>query len=164
MIVHNRIQQFINTKFYYENISRRSLVAKKNSINALKVKKDDPKKKVLQFKVDGYRKKLVLLRQHKIKKDTYLRMFVTQKLSNVFPTSIQVYNSMVGILHYIFVKTPVRVGAVIAQNLLVQKIVYVMSRSFSFIYRLMFNLLYFIRLLGLKVKFLWDTLNHYLLI
>ena len=61
-------------------------------------------------------------------------------------------------------KTPVRVGAVIAQNLLVQKIVYVMSRSFSFIYRLMFNLLYFIRLLGLKVKFLWDTLNHYLLI
>ena len=88
MIVHNRIQQFINTKFYYENISRRSLVAKKNSFNALKVNKDDPKKKVLQFKVDGYRKKLVLLRQHKIKKDTYLRMFVTQKLSNVFPTSI----------------------------------------------------------------------------
>lgn len=59
---HNRIQQFINTKFYYENVSRRSLVAKRNIINSMKVKKIDPKKKVLQFKVDGFRKKLILLR------------------------------------------------------------------------------------------------------
>lgn len=85
---HNRIQQFINTKFYYENVCRRSLVAKRNIIKSMKAKEIDPKKKVLQFKVDGFRKKLILLRQHKIKKETYLRMFVTQKLSNVFPLSL----------------------------------------------------------------------------
>lgn len=39
-----------------------------------------------------------------------------------------------------------------------------MSRSFSFVHRLLFNCLYYLRLAGLKVKFLWDTLNHYLLI
>ncbi len=86
--LHNRIQQFINTKFYYENVCRRSLVAKRNIIKSMKAKPIDPKKKVLQFKVDGFRKKLILLRQHKIKKETFLRMFVTQKLSSVFPLSL----------------------------------------------------------------------------
>ena len=31
-------------------------------------------------------------------------------------------------------------------------------------YKLVYNIVYFVRLGGLKVKFLWDTLNHYLLI
>jgi len=31
-------------------------------------------------------------------------------------------------------------------------------------YKLVYSLVYFVRLCGLKVKFLWDTLNHYLLI
>jgi hypothetical protein len=44
---HNRIQQFINTKFYYENVCRRSLVAKRNNIKSMRVKDIDPKKKVL---------------------------------------------------------------------------------------------------------------------
>jgi hypothetical protein len=44
---HNRIQQFINTKFYYENVCRRSLVAKRNNTKSMKVKDIDPKKKVL---------------------------------------------------------------------------------------------------------------------
>ncbi len=57
-------------------------------VRAGKVKKEDPQKKVMQFKVDGFRKKLILLRQHKIKKETLMRMFVTTKLSSVFPTSI----------------------------------------------------------------------------
>jgi hypothetical protein len=41
--------------------------------------KEDPQvtlKKLLKFKVKGYRKKLILLRQQKIYKDTYLKKFV----------------------------------------------------------------------------------------
>jgi hypothetical protein len=41
--------------------------------------KDDPieiQKKLLKFKAIGYRKKMILLRQHKISKDTYLKKFV----------------------------------------------------------------------------------------
>jgi hypothetical protein len=37
-------------------------VAKRNIIKSMKGKEIDPKKKVLQFKVDGFRKKLILLR------------------------------------------------------------------------------------------------------
>ena len=31
-------------------------------------------------------------------------------------------------------------------------------------YRVMFSFIYYLRLFGLKLKFLWDTLNHYLLL
>jgi CxxC motif-containing protein len=37
------------------------------------------------------------------------------------------YNSIVGILHSIFVKTPIHIGSIIARNSLVKKIIYVMS-------------------------------------
>jgi hypothetical protein len=56
-----------------------------------KVKVEDPmaaKRKILKFKVDGFRKKMILLRQHKIQKDTYLRKFVTRNLSKAFPLSL----------------------------------------------------------------------------
>lgn len=37
-------------------------------------------------------------------------------------------------------------------------------RNFYFVYRMFYNLFYYTRLTGLKLKFLWDTLDHYLLI
>ena len=71
---------------------------------------------------------------------------------------------MVAVLKYIFMTIPLRMARVIAQNSLVQKMTYVMSRSFSFVYWLLYNIGYFFKLFGIKAKFLWDTLDHYLLI
>lgn len=127
---------------------------------------DDPagaKKKLLLFKVQGVRMKLILLRQHKLKRYSFLRKLIVQRLSSVFPTSEQVYNGLLRAMRLALVESPVRFGRWAYHTRLMQSTIGFM-RNFYFAYRMLYNLFYYTRLTMLKLKFLWDTLDHYLLI
>ena len=43
-------------------------------------------------------------------------MFITKKLSGVFPYSLQVYNSVVGVMKYMFLTIPMKMTKVVVQN------------------------------------------------
>ena len=61
------------------------------------------------------------------------------------------------------ITVPLTFGRMIGRTAVIQRLVKFMQ-NFYFIYRMLYNMFYYLRLTGMKLKFLWDTLDHYLLI
>jgi hypothetical protein len=142
--------------FYYQCVSKRARVPKKKKRLTLKNDPEGAKRKLLLFTVHRVRQKLILLRQHKIKRDSFIR-----KLIVLLPE--QAYLSISSILKNLFINYPVRFARWCYQTRVVQAGIRFMS-NFSFVYRFFYNMFYYTRLTGMKLKFLWDTLDHYLLL
>ena len=60
--------------------------------------------------------------------------------------------------------TPLQICKWIASHSWIQRLLQILKYSASFMYKVVYSIVYFVRLCGLQIKFLWDTLNHFLLI
>jgi hypothetical protein len=142
--------------FYYQYVSKRARVPKKKKRFTLKNDPEGAKRKLLLFTVHRVRQKLILLRQHKIKRDSFI-----SKLIILLPE--QAYLSFSSILKNLFINYPVRFARWCYQTRVLKAGIRFIS-NFYFVYRFFYNMFYYTRLTGMKLKFLWDTLDHYLLL
>ncbi|TNV85353.1 hypothetical protein FGO68_gene1078 [Halteria grandinella] len=165
IIINNRIQRLLNIKYYYEHYSKR--VQPKNMPKKF-VKKDfskipeDPvlaKRRLLQLRTQQYRQKLILIRQYKIKRHTFIRTLIVDKMSKA-----HVYDNMMAFMRALFITVPQACGNFIVSLPVIRRIWATLRWNMAFIYRVLYGTYYYLRLLGLRLKFVWDTLNHYLLI
>ncbi|CDW73020.1 UNKNOWN [Stylonychia lemnae] len=163
LLVQRAHQKFIFARFYFENLSKRALQAnislKKKPIPIDKQSPQFKQKKVLQFKVKSFEKKLILLRQHKIQKNTYFRILVN-KLAYLYP-HLSLHQMYDALFHYLkqFFLSPWHILKYIMNLESMQ-----MMNKYFMTTRIIYNLGYYGRITGIKLKFLWDTLNHYLLL
>lgn len=157
------MENFITLRLYYENLSKRAIISRQRSrIVHQKMSKLDPQYKQLQMlklKVKNFRKKMLLLRQKRLKKNTYFKLLVG-KAASLFPelSLHQIYDAFMGGLRSI-VYMPWTLGRWLMHFTFMQKISYYTVQS-----RILSNFVYLVRVSGLKIKFLWDTLNHYFLL
>lgn len=94
------LENFVIMKYYYENLSKRVKPHNKLKNKLIEpIDKANPQyvqRQVLKFKVKNFHKKIVLLRQHKIKKNTYLRIWINKAQSKFPQWSLSdIYESLI---------------------------------------------------------------------
>eukprot|EP00347_Sterkiella_histriomuscorum_P017992 403347199 len=163
----NHISRLVACKYYYENLSKRALQMKISNnqkpflqpIYTSSLKLEAQQRKVLKLKVKSFERKLILLRQHKIKKNTYFRMMIN-RASLLYPhlSLHQIYDTF---FHYAkaFILSPFYVFRFLRSMPMFKGL-----EKYNFISKIAGNMMYYGRITGLKLKYFWDTLNHYLLL